>query len=91
MYAVAGRDPRYGTESCTWGELARSFSNLGRLTGEAVYADRTEDVVFNNFPAAYTPDYRRVHYITAPNQVNLDAATDHNYSRTPRVMCGGRW
>lgn len=83
---VGCRDPRYGTESCTWGEFVRSFSNLGRITGSAVYADRTEDVVFNHFPVAYTPDYRRVHYITAPNQVNLDAATDHNYfNRAPQV------
>lgn len=83
---VGCRDPRFGTESCTWGEFTRAFANLGRLTGDAVYADRTEDLVFNHFPASYTPDYRRVHYITAANQVNLDAGTDHNYfNRAPQA------
>ena len=79
-------DPRQGTESCTWGEFVRSFNRLGEVTGEAKWADRIEDVVFNHAPCAYTPDWRELHYITAPNQVNLDAASDHNYNnRAPQA------
>jgi len=83
---VGCRDPRYGTESCTWGEFVRAFDILGRLSGDPVYADRAEDVIFNHYPAAYTPDWKRVHYITAPNQISLDAGTDHNYfNRAPQA------
>ncbi len=79
-------DPRYGTETCTWGELTRSFQLLSDLDAERRWADRNEDVVFNHAPAAYTPDWKELHYLTAPNQVNLDARTDHNYSnRGPMV------
>jgi cephalosporin-C deacetylase-like acetyl esterase/DUF1680 family protein len=76
-------DPRYGTESCTWGELARSFQFLGRLTGETKWADRTEDVLFNHYPVSYTPDWKKLHYLTAPNQVMLDAGWDHDYGNYP--------
>jgi hypothetical protein len=76
-------DPRYGTESCTWGELARSFQYLGELTGETKWADRTEDILFNHYPASYTPDWKKLHYLTAPNQVMLDAGWDHDYGNYP--------
>jgi len=76
-------DPRQGTESCTWAEFTRSFGLLFAQTGETKWADRTEDVVFNHAPCAYTPDWKELHYITAPNQLNLDAGTDHNYCNAP--------
>ena len=76
-------DARYATETCTWGELTRSFQLLGALSGEPKWGDRAEDVVFNNYPVAFTPDWKKVHYLTAPNQVSLDAATDHNYQKPP--------
>lgn len=79
-------DPRYGTESCTWGELARSFQFIGALTGETKWADRTEDVIFNHYPVSYTPDWKRLHYITAPNQVMLDAGWDHDYANSPPMI-----
>jgi len=79
-------DPRQGTESCTWGEFVRSFNLLGETTGEPKWADRIEDVVFNHAPCAYTPDWKELHYITAPNQVNLDATSDHDYcNRAPQA------
>ena len=72
-------DPRYGTETCAWGEFTRSFQLMSDLGAERRWADRTEDIVFNHAPAAYTPDWKEVHYITAANQLNLDVRTDHNY------------
>src|SRR5581483_6886014 len=33
---------------------------------------RAEDVAFNSLPAAMTPDLKGLHYLTAPNQVQLD-------------------
>ncbi len=76
-------DPRYATESCTFGEFVRSFNLVGDVTGEAVWADRCEDIVYNHACAAYTPDWKEVHYLTAANQVSLDARTDHNYFNGP--------
>jgi len=80
---VGATDPRYGTETCTWGEFTRSFQLLGDLTGDGKWADRNEDIVFNHAPVAYTPDWKALHYLTAPNQVMLDAHTDHNYYNGP--------
>lgn len=79
-------DPRQGTESCTWGELTRSFNLLGDLSGDTKWADRDEDVVFNHAPAAYSPGWKKCHYLTAPNQLNLDARADHNYFNGPPMV-----
>ena len=79
-------DARYATESCCWGELIRSFRELANLTGEVKWCDRTEDIVFNWHPVAYSPDWKRVHYLTAANMVNVDATSDHNYmDPAPRI------
>ena len=79
-------DARYATESCCWGEIVRSFRELANLTGEVRWCDRTEDVVFNWHPVAFTPDWKRVHYLTGANMVSVDAATDHNYmDPAPRI------
>lgn len=84
-------DPRYATESCTWSELTRSFQLLGSTTGEAKWADRTEDIVFNHHPAAFNPEWTRLHYLTACNQVSLDVATDHNYYDRPPMIAYSEW
>ena len=76
-------DPRYGTETCTWAEFIRSFGLVGSVTGDTAWGDRTEDVMFNWYPISYTPGWKELHYITAGNQVNLDAHTDHNYGNAP--------
>lgn len=89
-------DPRYATESCTWAEFTRSFNLLGELNAEPVWADRTEDVLFNHYPAAYTADMKGLHYLTACNQVMLDDYLTHNvnnlahqfaYSATANRCC----
>ena len=79
-------DPRYGLESCSWGEYVRSFQNLSDGRAQTQWADWTEDVVFNHAPCAYTPDWKAVHYITACNQVNIDVRTDHNYQNAPQMI-----
>jgi len=45
---------------------------LVKITGDARWADRAEEVAFNSLPAAMTPDLKGLHYLTAPNQVRLD-------------------
>lgn len=79
-------DPRYGMETCGYAEFIRSFVLLGEVTGDAVWGDRAEDVMFNWYPISFTPGWKEVHYITAGNQVNLDARTDHDYCNGPPMV-----
>lgn len=79
-------DPRQGTESCTFAEFVRSFNLLGDFLGDPRWADRVEDLVFNHAPCAYTADWKELHYVTAANQVSLDARTDHDYfNHAPQI------
>jgi len=65
-------DPRQGFETCGWVEFMRSFEILTRVTGNPVWAERCEDVALNSFPAALRTNQLSLHYLTAPNQVQLD-------------------
>jgi len=76
--------PRQGTETCTWAELMWSHEMLASITGDVLWADRCEEVAFNSLPASMTPDLKGLHYLTCPNQVQLDRA-----SKSPMVENGG--
>lgn len=65
-------DPRQGFETCSWVEFTHSFQMLTRICGDPLWADRCEEIAFNSLPAALTPDLKALHYLTAPNQVQLD-------------------
>lgn len=65
-------DPRQGFETCGIVEYMHSFEMLSRISGDPAWDDRCEDVAFNSLPAALTPDLKALHYLTAPNQVQLD-------------------
>jgi hypothetical protein len=65
-------DPRQGFETCGIVEFMHSFEMLTRISGNAVWADRCEEIAFNSLPAAMTPDLKALHYLTCPNQVQLD-------------------
>ncbi len=66
-------DPRQGFETCGMVELMHSFEMLTKISGDALWADRCEEVAFNSLPAAMSPDLKALHYLTSPNQVQLDA------------------
>jgi hypothetical protein len=53
-------------------EAMHSFEMLTKLTGDPTWADRTEEMAFNNLPASSTADYRALHYLTGANMVQLD-------------------
>ncbi len=76
--------PRQGTETCTWVELMFSHELLCGITGDVSWADRCEDVAFNSLPASMTPDLKGLHYLTAPNQVQLD-----RQNKAPMIQNGG--
>jgi hypothetical protein len=65
-------DPRQGFETCGIVELMGSHELLTRLTGDPVWADRTEDLAFNSLPASLDPLGRVTHYVTSANAVRLD-------------------
>ena len=65
-------DPRQGFETCGIVEYMGSHELLTRLTGDAVWADRTEDLAFNLLPASLDPSGRVGHYVTPANVVRLD-------------------
>ena len=65
-------DPRQGAETCSMVEFMHSFEMLTAITGDPMWADRCEEVAYNSFPSALTPDMKALHYITSPNAVSLD-------------------
>ncbi|MGB4256465.1 MAG: beta-L-arabinofuranosidase domain-containing protein [Phycisphaerae bacterium] len=64
--------PRQGTETCTWVEFMHSAQILLKISGDGLWADRCEEVALNSLPASCTPDHKGLHYLTAPNQIQLD-------------------
>lgn len=76
--------PRNGTETCAWAEMMFSDEMLVGITGDRTWADRAEEIAFNSFPASMTPDLKGLHYITSPNQVQLDRA-----NKAPMIQNGG--
>ena len=79
-------DPKQGIETCAMIEFNKSFYILGEITGQALYADRVEDIIFNSFPAAQTPDLKALHYLTAANMPQLDASTNHDFYNKGRQL-----
>jgi DUF1680 family protein len=77
-------DPRQAAETCSMAEFMLSDEMLVKITGDAVWADRAEDVAFNSLPASMTPDLKGLHYLTAPNQIQLDRG-----SKSPMIENGG--
>src|SRR6266567_4351803 len=77
-------DPRQGFETCGIVEFMHSFEMLTKISGNPVWADRCEDIAFNSLPAAITPDWKGLHYLTCANQVLLDR---HNHA--PGIENGG--
>src|SRR5262249_54208547 len=66
---------RQAAETCSMVEFMNSFEQLAAMSGDGLWADRAEEVAFNSLPAAFTADYRALHYLTAPNSVQLDRAS----------------
>ncbi|HPD13547.1 MAG TPA: glycoside hydrolase family 127 protein [Planctomycetota bacterium] len=77
-------DPRQAIETCGIVEFMHSFQMLTRITGDPLWADRCEEIAFNNFPASQTPDLKGLHYLTAANQPQLDTR-----NHAPGIQNGG--
>jgi len=77
-------DPRQAAESCSIAEFMFSFERILKITGDPLHADRCEDAALNSFPACMTPDLKGLHYLTAPNMVQLDKE-----NKSPGLQNGG--
>ena len=66
-------DPHQGMETCGMVEDMNSDEHMLRITGDIAWADQTENVAFNSYPAAVMADFRSLRYITSPNMVLNDA------------------
>ncbi|MGC9944086.1 MAG: beta-L-arabinofuranosidase domain-containing protein, partial [Verrucomicrobiota bacterium] len=77
-------DPRQAIETCGMVEQMLSDELLVQLSGDPFWADNCENVAFNTYPAALTPDMRALRYLTAPNLVVSDAK-----NHSPGIQNGG--
>jgi hypothetical protein len=65
-------DPHQGFETCGIVEFMHSFEMLTKISADSIWSDRCEELAFNSLPAALTPDWKGLHYLTCANQVQLD-------------------
>lgn len=65
-------DPRQAIETCAVVEQMTSDEVLLGTTGDTFWADHIEEIAFNTLPAAFTPDYRALRYLTSPNLATSD-------------------
>lgn len=70
-------DPRQGVETCGMVEQMASNEILMGITGDPFWADHTEEVAFNTYPAAVMPDFKALRYITSPNMTISDSKNHH--------------
>lgn len=65
-------DPRQAVETCGMVEQMLSDEELLGISGDVKWADHCENVAFNTYPAAVTPDFTALRYLTSPNMVTSD-------------------
>ena len=66
-----GRSPAVGAELCLAAELLFSLQTLLAATGDARYAERIEQIVYNAWPATFTPDMCAHQYVQQVNQIEV--------------------
>lgn len=66
-------DPRQAVETCGMVEQMLSDEELLAISGDVKWADHCEEVAFNTYPAATTPDMKSLRYLTSPNMATSDA------------------
>jgi hypothetical protein len=84
-------DPRQGAETCTMVEFMASFESLLKITGATAWADRAEEVAFNDLPASMTPDLKGLHYLTAANLISCDSSGEHDFQNAGTLVSYDPW
>ncbi|MBE6358568.1 MAG: hypothetical protein E7057_04900 [Lentisphaerae bacterium] len=75
----AGRDPLQGYETCVISDFAWSLGYFLMASGDGKYADRMEKIFFNAFPGSLLKDFSALQYLSAPNQVIADSASNNSF------------
>jgi len=75
---LRGKEARDMHETCDITDHTWALGYLLQATGEARYADRIEQVIFNALPGAITKDFRALQYFSCPNQVIATSTSNHN-------------
>ena len=75
---IRGKDSRDMHEICDITDHTWALAYLLQATGDARYADRIEQVIFNALPGAITKDFRALQYFSCPNQVIATSTSNHN-------------
>lgn len=68
---LAGNSAVHGIETCSVVETMRSCEELLRITGQAHWGDRLEQVAFNALPALMTADTMSHQYYQQVNQIEV--------------------
>lgn len=68
---------RQGIETCAIVENMLSDEILTGIAGNPSWADRCDRLAMNMLPAAATANMKALHYLTAPNQIQLDPGNKH--------------
>lgn len=77
-------DPRQAVETCGMVEQMLSDEELLTVSGDTKWADHCENVAFNTYPAAVTPEFTALRYLTSPNM-----ATSDHLDHAPGYQNGG--
>jgi hypothetical protein len=75
---IRGKESRDMHETCDITDHTWALAYLLQATGEARYADRIEQVIFNALPGSITKDFRALQYLSCPNQVVATSSSNHN-------------
>jgi len=78
-------------ETCSIVEFMYTNESLLKITGDPKYADRCENIAFNSFPAAIMPDWKGLHYLTAPNIVQCDKGGVHCFQNRGTMVSYSPW
>jgi hypothetical protein len=78
-------------ETCSIVEFMYTNESLLKITGDLTYADRCENIAFNSFPAAVMPNWKGLHYLTAPNLVQCDKGGEHVFQNGGTMVAYSPW
>ncbi len=83
---IRGNDARDMHETCDITDHTWALTYLLQATGDARYADRIEQVIFNALPGAITKDFRALQYFSGVNQVVATSSSNHNLNHFMRGL-----
>lgn len=69
-------DPRQGAETCAMAEMMATDEIMLQINADPFWAENCENIAYNTLPAAFTPDYKALRYLTCANMAVSDSR-DH--------------